>query len=146
MDSLNACTVIRVQTSSLTPSESCALAGFHKVRTSPCHPRGNPVERYNRTLFSMLGTLRDKKKTPWRDHVRPLTHAYNCTRNDVTRFSPYELMFGRQPRLPLDLAFGLPVKEPSSHSVHTEPEISPGRKLSGCYWKLSQGRRNKQEI
>jgi len=103
-----------------TIKELCALAGIRKVRTSPYHPRGNPVERYNRTLLSMLGTLKDKEKSQWRDHVKPLTHAYNCTRNDVTGFSPYELMFGRQPRLPIDIAFGLPVKgkESSSHSQY----------------------------
>lgn len=103
-----------------TIKELCALADIRKVRTSPYHPRGNPVERYNRTLLSMLGTLRDKEKARWRDHVKPLTHAYNCTRSDVTGFSPYELMFGRQPRLPIDIAFGLPVKgkESSSHSQY----------------------------
>lgn len=70
-----------------TIKELCSLAGIRKVRTSPYHPRGNPVERYNRTLLSMLGTLKDKEKIQWRDHVKPLTHAYNCTRNDVTGFS-----------------------------------------------------------
>ncbi|KAI3374447.1 hypothetical protein L3Q82_006267 [Scortum barcoo] len=55
----------------------------------------------------MLGTLENKDKSHWREFVKPLVHAYNCTRNDVTGYSPYELMFGRQPRLPVDLAFGL---------------------------------------
>lgn len=101
---------------SQTIKELCALAGIRKVRTSPYHPRGNPVERFNRTLLSMLGTLQMKEKTRWREHVKPLTHAYNCTKNDVTGFSPYELMFGRQPRLPIDIAFGLPAKDSSSTS------------------------------
>uniref|UniRef100_A0A8P4KGF2 Gypsy retrotransposon integrase-like protein 1 n=1 Tax=Dicentrarchus labrax TaxID=13489 RepID=A0A8P4KGF2_DICLA len=105
-----------------TIRELCSLLGIRKVRTSPYHPRGNPVERYNRTLLSMLGTLKDKEKSHWCEYVKPLTHAYNCTKNDVTGFSPYELMFGRQPRLPIDIAFGLPVtnKSPQSHSQYVK--------------------------
>jgi len=100
--------------------ELCALVGTKKVRTSLYHPHGNPVEWYNRMLLNMLGTLRDKEKTRWHEYVRPLTHAYNCTRSDVTGFSPYELMFGRQPRLPIDIAFGLPIKRnpDMSHSQY----------------------------
>lgn len=96
--------------------ELCEVAGIKKLRTTPYHPRSNPVERFNRTLLNMLGTLEAKQKTKWKEYVKPLVHAYNCTRNDVTGFTPYELMFGRSPRLPVDLAFGLPVKENSSKS------------------------------
>ncbi|KAM3849152.1 obscurin-like [Diretmus argenteus] len=104
---------------SRTIKELCQVAGIHKVRTTPYHPRGNPVERFNRTLLGLLGTLQDQEKSRWRDHVKPLVHAYNCTRNDVTGFTPYKLMFGRQPRLPVDLAFGLPVQG-GKHTSHSE--------------------------
>ncbi len=67
----------------------------------------------------MLGTLDEKGKTCWKDFVKPLVHAYNFTRNDSTGFSPYELMFGRQTRIPVDLAFGLPADKSSpSHSSY----------------------------
>ena len=36
-----------------------------------------------------------------------MVHAYNCTCNSATGFSPYYLMFGRQPCLPIDVALGL---------------------------------------
>ncbi len=42
-------------------------------------------------------------------------HTYNCTRNDTTGSTPYEHMFGQQPRLAM--AFRLPVDTPTkSHS------------------------------
>lgn len=70
----------------------------------------------------MLGTLEAKQKSKWKDHVKPLVHAYNCTRNDTTGFTPYELMFGRSPRLPVDLAFGLPINQgkPQPHSQYVQ--------------------------
>lgn len=106
---------------SRTIKELCRIAGISKIRTTPYHPRGNPVERFNRTLLQMLGTLNNKQKSRWKDYVRPLVHAYNCTKSDVTGFSPYELMFGRQPRLPIDLAFGLPVGgQNESHSKYVQ--------------------------
>lgn len=107
---------------SKTIKELCDLAGIQKVRTSPYHPRGNPVERFNRTLLNMLGTLNDEDKRHWRDFVKPLVHAYNCTKHDSTGFTPYELMFGRQPRLPIDLAFNVPLnhRQQQSHSQYVK--------------------------
>ena len=55
----------------------------------------------------MLGTLRPDQKKDWKQFIGPLVHAYNSTRHDTTGISPFALMFGREPRLPIDLAFNI---------------------------------------
>ena len=55
----------------------------------------------------MLGTLSDEEKSDWKSHLGCMTHAYNCTKHVSTTYSPYYLMFGRHPRLPTDVEFGL---------------------------------------
>ena len=90
-------------------ADLCELMGVKKIWTSPYHPQTNgQCERFNSTLINMLGTLPREKNSEWKNHVGTLVHAYNCTRNSAMGFSPYYLMFGRQPRLPVDVALCLP--------------------------------------
>jgi transposase InsO family protein len=81
-----------------------------KSRTTPYHPSGNGMcERFNRTLLDMLGTLEPKSKLDWKGmsgRWSMHTIAY-----DSTGRSPFYPMFGREPRLPLDLSYGLELKK-----------------------------------
>ena len=89
-------------------ADLCKLIGMWKIQTSPYHLQTNSqCERFNSTLINMLGTLPKEKKSEWKNHIGRLVHAYNCTQNSATGFSPYFLMFGRQHHLPVDIALGL---------------------------------------
>lgn len=86
--------------------ELCNLTGMKKSHTTPYHPQGNAgPERFNRTLLNMLGTLENDQKKDWKRYVNSLVYYYNCTPHETTKFSPYELLFGRKPKLPIDVMF-----------------------------------------
>eukprot|EP00731_Ephydatia_muelleri_P006029 Em0003g277a len=64
------------------------------------------VERFNRTLLSMLTTCGRSHPFEWEDHIRKVCFAYNTSVQATTGYSPFFLMFGRQARLPIDLMYG----------------------------------------
>ena len=82
------------------------MAGVHKSHTTPYHPMGNGItERFNRTLGGMIRTLPPKCKSKWPQMLHMVTFCYNCTVHETTGFAPFYLMFGRVPRLPVDVMF-----------------------------------------
>ncbi len=69
----------------------------------------------------MLGTMQPEQKANWKKHIAALTHAYNSTCHESTVFSPHYLMFGRHPRLPVDLILGTEISQSAgSHSKYVE--------------------------
>ena len=84
----------------------CKLLGIEKIRTTPYHPQTNgSAERVHQTLQRMIGKLDPEKRRKWPEHIGSVLIAYNATRSQVTSYSPYFLMFGQRPRLPVDLLF-----------------------------------------
>ena len=119
--------------------ELCKIAGVNKLHTTPYHPQGNgQCERFNSTLCNMLGTLSEEEKSDWKSYLGCMTHAYNCTKHASTTYSPYYLMFGRHPRLPIDVEFGLPKSNSGDNSSKSRYVQKLRRRLNYAFQKATK--------
>ena len=105
----------------------CELYGVQKLRTSPYHAQTNgQVERMNQTIIRMIRKLEEDRKAHWSEHLPELLMAYNATRSAVTGYSPYYLLFGRRPRIPVDYLF--PTLLDSPHQAKMEVSVAAMQK------------------
>jgi hypothetical protein len=83
-----------------------ALGIQHKT-TSSYHPQSNgQVERMNHTLATMISMYISEDQKDWDAQLNHICFAYNTSRQDSTGFSPFFLLYGREPILPIDLLLG----------------------------------------
>lgn len=76
----------------------------HRV-ASPYHPQtGGHTERYNRTLCGMLAKYVNDEQSDWDEKINSMLFAYRTSVHSSTKETPFYLVYGRQPRLPVDLA------------------------------------------
>ncbi len=101
--------------------EMCDIMGITKSRTTAYHPQcDGQVERQNRTLQDMLAAFCAEHDYDWDLWLDAVVFAYNTSRQESIQTSPYELVFGRTPRLPLGLELGFPLKEPRTQSEYSQ--------------------------
>ena len=69
-----------------------------KLNTTAYHPQTNgKVERFNNTLVKMLAMYVSMKQKDWDEFIPFALFAYNTSRHELNRFSPYYMLFGREP-------------------------------------------------
>jgi len=74
------------------------------LRTSPYHPQTDGlVERFNQTLKEMLRKTASEEGKDWDKLLPYVLFAYREVPQESTGFSPFELVYGREVRGPLDV-------------------------------------------
>ena len=113
---------------SSTVRELCKLYDVRKSRTTAYHPEGNgQCERFNRSLHDILRTLPSEQKRKWTEYLPELCTAYNASPHASTEYSPFYLMFGRDPRLPVDALLGGSSETDGDGSVDDWLAVHQGR-------------------
>ena len=70
--------------------------------TSPYHPQTDGmVERFNRTLANMLSCYVRENQKNWDLFLPYVLFAYRTSAHSVTRHTPFFLLYGRDPKTPL---------------------------------------------
>jgi hypothetical protein len=107
------------------------LLRVKKVSTAAYRPQTNGlVERFNRTLASMLSMYVNSKHSDWDRYLPYVTFAYNTTPHAGTKESPFFLLYGREARLPIDSML-LPVEPHTDTTVEEyRAELVEGLKVA----------------
>ena len=125
--------------------ELCQLVQVKKLHTTPYHPETNgQCEHFSVTLIGMMGALPTHAKRNWQEWIATLTHAYNCTVSSVTGFSPYFLMFGKTPKIHLDVEMGVTLKDQGHESCQNYAKQLQAR-LKWAYQKAQENSRKESE-
>lgn len=79
------------------------LVGYNHIYSTAYHPQSNGmVERFNATFVPQIAKLQDKENNNWDEFLLPVVFAYNTGTHSTTNYSPFQLLFGGEPRLPTD--------------------------------------------
>ena len=87
--------------------EICHLLQMKKTRSTAYHPEGNgQVENIHKTLKSMLQSGAEDNPKSWDENLDYCMTAYRSSVHTSTEHTPFELVFGREMRIPLDVMMG----------------------------------------
>jgi transposase InsO family protein len=79
----------------------CKLLKIEKIHTTAYHPESNgALERTHKTLTNYLLCFCDSKTNNWDEWLPFACFTYNTTPHSVTKYTPYEVLFGRTANIP----------------------------------------------
>ena len=97
----------------------CDLINTKKVNTTAYHPQTDGiVERFNYTLCQFISMYISSVQKDWDNHLAAILFAYRVSPHDTTGESPFFLLYGREPRLPVHVSLLSPRNESSSVTKH----------------------------
>ncbi len=81
--------------------------GIKHIVSLAYHPQTNGlVERFNQTVQRSLLKMVQESEKKWENYLESVLFAYRTSKQASTKYSPFFLLYGREPRLPVDSMIG----------------------------------------
>jgi len=104
--------------------------GIKEVFVSVEHPQTNEqVESANRVLLRGLKRRLDKAKGNWAEEVPRIVWAYHTTPQSTTKETPFNLVYGLDAMIPVEIQENLP-----RFQNFVVEESNEKRKVTWTYW------------
>ena len=101
------------------------MMGIQPSRTTAYRPASNGLaERVHSTIHSVFAKTVHETQKNWCEMVPYVAFAYNIAHHSSTSYSPFYLMFGREPRTGLDLLLETPTERFSTNLDDFTEEMS----------------------
>jgi transposase InsO family protein len=103
--------------------------GVEQRNCTPYSPTGNgKIERFNGILKSILAKLINNRRKEWENELPQALMCYRTAVSASTGFSPYQLLYGRRPRIPLSAA--LQCDQPASQFGNRLSDMASAMKMA----------------
>ena len=110
--------------------EVCKLYSIKKLNTTAYHPQTDGlVECLNSTLCQTLSMFVSKNQKDWDVFIPAALFAFRTSPSESTGESPFYLLYGREPRLPMEVSL-LPPGDPTSSIAEHRRRIVRNIELS----------------
>ena len=124
--------------------EVCEFVNTVKINTTSYRPQCNGLtERFNATLTTIISMYVNQHHTDWDTYIPYALFAYRTAIQETTKESPFYLLYGRDPRLPLDVSL-LPRDEiftnAEDYRAYSVTRLQETKKLAQENIQLSQQR------
>jgi len=112
----------------------CRLLNVTKLRTSSYKPSTNGcLERFHRTLNSMLGKVVSANQRNWPECLQPIMAAYRASVHESTGYTPNKLFLHRELCMPLDLVLEECLERPDGSTSYHEYVREKGAQIAGTF-------------
>ena len=116
----------------------------HRTSTTYHHQSNGKSERFIRFLKNSLGTVVNASMRDCDDMLSNVLFVYKISYSRVLNNSPFFLLYGRDPVLPQDLAFGLKEKQ-KQFDTTDEYKLYLIKTLKDAYEKVKSRKEVEQE-